>query len=105
VTDYPEALVERVESKEATHRRFYDAFHAWFMQSGCDFWSECDAPEELATLAVEISDAFSRAALDASGLREAVEALERIRCIPNVRGDVYSIARAALARIKGEPHA
>lgn len=53
------------ESKEATHLRFYQAFHAWFMKSGCDFWSECDAPEFLAQLAVEISDelaAQSRAA-------------------------------------------
>lgn len=46
------------ESKEATHRRFYEAFHNWFMSedSSCDFWSECDAPEVLATIAVEIYD-------------------------------------------------
>ena len=45
------------ESKEATHRRFYEAFHDWFKNDGgCDFWSECDAPEALATIAVELHD-------------------------------------------------
>jgi hypothetical protein len=47
------------EAKEQTHREFYEAFHAWFMQSRVDFWSECDAPEELATIAVELSDRFA----------------------------------------------
>lgn len=62
---------EMVEPKEVTHSRFYDAFHAWFMQSGCDFWSECDAPESLATIAVELNDAFAARAV----------AEERARCL------------------------
>ena len=57
--------VERArESKENTHQRYYGAFHDWFMSenSSCDFWSECDAPEALATIAVEIHDAALTAA-------------------------------------------
>lgn len=53
-------LPAAVESKEQKERRYYDAFRAWFMQSGCDFWSECDAPESLATIAVEIAPAADR---------------------------------------------
>jgi len=63
------------ESKEATHQRFYTVFYDWFMRSGCDFWSECDAPEELATLAVELNDAFAKAAVEK----------ERERCAEIVR--------------------
>lgn len=45
-------------TKEQSHLRFYNAFHAWFMSedNGCDFWSECDAPEALAIIATEIAD-------------------------------------------------
>lgn len=34
-----------------------NAFTEWFKQGGCDFWSECNAPEELAKVAIEY---FSR---------------------------------------------
>ena len=30
---------------------FRDAFRAWFMNAGVDFWMECDADEELAWIA------------------------------------------------------
>lgn len=54
---FPAPASQWRESKEETHRRFYEAFHDWFKNDGgCDFWSECDAPEALATIAVELHD-------------------------------------------------
>ena len=84
-----------VETKEAAHRRFYDAFHAWFMQSGCDFWSECDAPEELATIAIEISDAFAQAVI------KAREPTARYR--HHKRGTVYRLI--GYAEVQAPEHA
>ncbi len=34
--------------------RFYLSFLDWFKDSGVDFWSECDAPEQLAKLANDL---------------------------------------------------
>ena len=54
------------EEKEETYHCFYQAFHGWFMseENGCAFWSECNAPEALAMLAVEIADRMVQEALD-----------------------------------------
>jgi nitrogenase molybdenum-iron protein alpha/beta subunit len=61
------------ETKEQTHRRrYYDAFHAWFMQSGCDFWNECDAPESLATIAVELHDNIKAEAAEKAAILDFV---------------------------------
>lgn len=37
----------------ATEAALTNSFTEWFRSSSCDFWSECDAPEELAKVAVE----------------------------------------------------
>lgn len=66
-----------VPTKEQLHHRFYDAFHTWFMSGGCDFWSECDAPEALATIAVEIADQ-ERASAEARAVARAVNTPEVI---------------------------
>lgn len=65
-------------TKEQLHGKFYAAFHAWFMSedNGCDFWSECDAPEALATVAVELADRESAVAR-AQGVREGIEKAAR----------------------------
>lgn len=52
-----------IESKETTHSRYYNAFHAWFITGDCDFWSECDAPEQLASIAVELNDQYAARAI------------------------------------------
>jgi hypothetical protein len=44
---------DKAKSKEQMRQILYSAFHDWFMESGCDFWNECSAPEELAAIAVE----------------------------------------------------
>jgi hypothetical protein len=43
----------QVISKEQIRLVLYSAFHDWFMESGCDFWNECNAPDELASIAVD----------------------------------------------------
>jgi hypothetical protein len=60
-------------TKEHDHRELYDAFHSWFMGTTVDFWSECDAPEYLAQIAVEIMDA-KIAAAERRGWGRAIEA-------------------------------
>lgn len=95
MTDYPEALVERVA--EAAR----DAFVQHFDKSAVP-WKNWSSPDK------EPWRAAIRAALDASGLREAVEALSIILSYaeaqpPNAFTQIHQHARAALARIKGEP--
>ena len=87
-------------SKEATHREFYDAFHAWFMSSGCDFWSECDAPESLATIAAEISDAFAvqktQDAINTPELRSFIDGVAREAIHQRARwGDAHDRSKSA----------
>lgn len=96
MTDYPEALVERVVKAAAEADSVLEL--KW-----PDDWSEAER---------HVWRQKIRAALDAIGLREAVEALEAIRAmIPAItRGDrnvidIADIVYPLLARIKGEPHA
>ena len=54
------AMLEAInkQSGRATddlEQTFYKSFSDWFMQGGCDFWSECGAPEALAKIAVEVA--------------------------------------------------
>lgn len=67
------------ETKEQPYRRYYEAFRAWFMQSNCDFWNECNAPEHLAQIAVDLQgttisaaheEAATQAHKEAAALRE-----------------------------------
>jgi len=73
--------MERVESKEATHRRFHDAFRDWFWNTAAKvtIWDEFDASEDLATIAVEIADTFAALAIEQAE-REAT-AVEQRRII------------------------
>lgn len=36
-------------------REFEEAFEVWFKQGGCDFWSESNAPKELASIAASVA--------------------------------------------------
>ena len=54
VLDVIDAHIQRGLSHEAA---LTNVFTEWFQVSGCDFWSECNAPEELAAVAIEY---FSR---------------------------------------------
>ena len=40
---------------KALEHKFYLAFLDWFKDSGVDFWDECNAPEDLASIAAEIT--------------------------------------------------
>ncbi len=48
--DIIDAHIQRGLSQEAA---LTNAFTEWFRAAGCDFWSECNAPEELARIAVD----------------------------------------------------
>lgn len=48
--DVIDAHIQRGLTHEAA---LANAFTEWFETAGCDFWSECGAPEELAAVAVK----------------------------------------------------
>ena len=96
------------ESKEQTHRRFYSAFHDWFMRSGCDFWSECNAPESLATIAVEISDQYAAVALSGAranlALRDAeIDRLNDVICSVGNNANATDAAKRLTQRLYRVP--
>ncbi len=53
-SDVIDAHIQRGLKHEAA---LVNAFTEWFQSAGCDFWSECSAPEALAAIAIEY---FSR---------------------------------------------
>lgn len=101
MTEWPEALVERCAEKvHQSYCSYYEQVH------GKPYWTKGDY-SKLSEEVKEFDRASVRAALDASGLREIVEAASAFEddLSEYCDGPKRDRLRTVLARIKGETNA
>src|ERR1700731_2597319 len=51
-------------NEPSAEAQFYNEFYGWFEKGGCSFWSESNAPDELACIAVKLSKKFVEEAVN-----------------------------------------